>query len=334
MPFFQNPFADDFEANWLLGDRHHIPKFVLKNNSGRGKELVYAWTKGPYDLTGNDSDGNARKYLNIVFCLYNTKNWATISVDLTGYASVPSAVLAEEIVTALQSNTIFSERFVAQLGSFNDSTIRQIMIRQKKPITELKFYIQNGQAESRLGFNARAGIAELPTYFDMHTIANRFTYPTAEGRIIQLHPDLSVVDQVLIDNAVDFYGKTLGYDHSIVQEDWQLLRGKSGLFNFQKGPSTGAVSTTETVINYPAGAKIGDLAEKVVTKKDVSGVAVSIFHMPYTLTSNDLISPPVTHNITPFARGVLGAGTIINGIGFMPLANGVLGAGTATVSVA
>lgn len=308
MPFFQNPFADDFEANWLLGDRHHIPKFVLKNNAGRGKESVYAWTAGPYNLSGNDPDGNPRKYLNIVYRLHHSKNWATLSVDVTGYAASASAVTTPEIVTALQSNTIFSERFVADLGSYNESAIRTTRIRQKKPITEFEFYIQNGQAENYLGFNARAGIAELPTYFAMHTIANRFTYPNAEGRIIQLNPASSAVDATLVDNAKDARGVSMGYNHDVVQEDWQLLRGRSGIFSFIKGPSTGAVTATETVITYPAGAQVGDLAEKTITRKDTNSVAVETYHMPYTLTSSDLIVPPDVFNQVLLSNGLLGAG--------------------------
>jgi hypothetical protein len=308
MAFFQNPFFDDFEGNWLLGDRHHIPKFVIKGNAGRGKEVVYAWTQGPYNLSGNDADGNSRKYLKIIFRLHHTKNWSTIIIDLTGYAGSASAVTTTEVVTALQSNTSFSERFLAELGSANDTTPRTIRIRQKKPITEFEFYIQNGQAEAYLGFNARAGIAELPSYFAMHTIANRFTYPTAEGRIIQLDP-LSNVEVALIDNAVDARGNSLGYNHNDIQQDWQLLRGRSGIFSFTKGPSIGAVTSTETVINYPAGAKIGDLAEKVITKKDTTGAVVESYHMPYTLTSSDLIVPPVIYTQNILAKGLAGDGT-------------------------
>lgn len=310
MPFFQNPFANDFEGNWLLSDRQYTVKFVAKSNAGRGKEMVYAWTAGPYNLSGNDPDGNPRKYLSIIYRLHNTKNWATLKIDLTGYASSASAVTIEEVVTALQSNTVFSERFIAQLGSFdNKGSARTVVIRQKKPCTELEFYIKNGQAEVYLGFNARAGVAELPTYFAMHTIENRFNFVAGEGRIIMLNPVSSTVDSNLIDNAKDALGNSMGYDHNLVQEDWQLLRGRSGIFNFTKGPSTSAVTSTETVITYPAGAKTGDLALKTITRKDTNSIVVESFQMPYTLTASDLIVPPDVFNQTVNPNGLMGAGS-------------------------
>lgn len=100
------------------------------------------------------------------------------------------------------------------------------------------------------------------------------------------------MDAAVIDNAVDYKGNSLGYSHSTIREDWQLLRGKSGLFTFQKGPSTGSVSTTTTVITYPAGALAGDLGEKTVTQLDSGGAIVAIYQMPYTLLSTDLVTPP------------------------------------------
>jgi hypothetical protein len=291
MSFFQNPFLDDFEGNWVLGDRQHIPKFVLRGNAGRGKELVYAWKQGPYNLSGNDTDGAVKKFLNIVYCLHNFKNWGTLQVDLSTNVAVLASANAEEVVDSLNANTLFKERFLADVGSWTDSSVRQIRIRQKKPVTEFQFYVGNGQAEEALGFNARAGIGEMPTYFAMHTIANRFAYPGGEGKVIQLNPVLNV-DAALINNAVDARGTSLGYSSATVQKDWELLRGRCGLFTFQKGPSVGAVSTTETVITYPAGAKAGDLAMKRTTRKDAGGVIVNQCDEPYTLTSGDLVTPP------------------------------------------
>lgn len=293
MSFFQNVFAEDFEGIWVLGDRQHSPTFVCKANAGRDKEIVIAWNKGPYDLSGNDADGNSKALLKLAFRLFDTKNWATISVDITTGAASSSAVTPEEIVAALNSDTTFSERFVASISSYNliNNADRKIMIRQRKPVTELKFYIINGFAEGVLRFNARAGVYELPTYFAKHTIANRFTYTDGQGYLIQLTPGTNI-DAAIINNAVDARGVSLGYSHSTVQSDWQLLKGRCGLFQFTKGPSANAVSTTETTIVYPAGAIAGDLATKIVVQKDASTVVVARYEMPYTLTSGDLITPP------------------------------------------
>jgi hypothetical protein len=292
MPFFQNPFYEDFRGSLLLGDRQHIPGFEVKGNAGRGQELVVSWKDGPYNLTGNDADGNAKNILKISFALHNTKNWATISVNVSTGAGNASAVRPEEVVAALNADAVFKERFLASYTSYNDSKTPRIQIKSRKPVTELKFYIVNGQAETVLGFNVRAGVAELPTYFRRHSLANRFKYTDSQGLLVELDPANNIVDADIINNAVDAYGRSLDYNSSIVRADWELLHGKSGLFQFTKGPGTGAVSTTETIIIYHAGAKEGDLAKKIVTQKNAGGTIVAQFEMPHTLTSGDMITPP------------------------------------------
>lgn len=291
MPFFQNTFMEDFEANWLLGDRHHIPKFVVPYNAGRGNEIVNAWNHGPYDLSGTDSDSNSSATLDIVYALRNPENWATLSVDITSGASSTSAVTTQEIVSALNNNSTFAERFTASTGSFDNGDPR-VSIRQKRPKTEFRFHIANGKAEESLRFNARAGVAELPSFFSRHTMANRFTYDDSQNHLIELDPAANKVDAAIINNAVDNKGVSLNYSSSSVSEDWELLQGKSGLFQFINGPSTNATNTTETEIIFSAGARAGDLAKKIITEKDTSGVLVKKYELPYTLTSSDLITPP------------------------------------------
>ena len=282
MSFFQNVFTYDFEGNWVLGDRQHIPKFVVRRNAGRGDEMVVAWNQGPYDLSGNDADGtNTCDTLEIVFALHDFKNWATLSVDIASGADDTSAVTPSEVVTALNANTLFAERFTASLGGWTEDTsgTKRVMIRQRKPATEMRFYINNGRAEEKIQFNGRAGVAELPTYFGRHTIANRFTYDDCQNHLIALDTTSSVEQNIMI-NAVDFKGNSMGYDGTTVQEDWQLLEGRSGLFDFTSNDGSG------TVIVYPAGAQEGDLAKKIISD---SG---NTFVIPYTLTSGDLITPP------------------------------------------
>lgn len=283
MSFFQNVFTYDFEGNWVLGDRQHIPKFVVRRNAGRGDEMVVAWNQGPYDLSGSDADGtNTCDTLEIVFSLHDFNNWATISVDIASGADDTSAVTPSEVVTALNADTLFAERFVASLSGWVEDTsgLKRLMIRQRKPATEMRFYINNGRAEEKIQFNGRAGVAELPTYFDRHTIANRFTYEDCQNHLIALDPTSSTLEQNIILNAVDFKGVSMGYDGTTVQEDWELLEGRSGLFDFTSNDGSG------TVIIYHAGAQEGDLAKKIVTD---SG---NTFVIPYTLTSGDLITPP------------------------------------------
>lgn len=285
MSFFMNVFDSDFEGNLLLSDRHHIPKFVCRRNAGRGKEIVAAWNKGPYDLSGNDADGNAKRYLKLTFCLYDTKNWATIQVDLT----TGSALTPQEIIATLNADTLFAERFNAGLGHFEDDTVKRVLIRQKRPITEMKFYVERGQADSVIGFNARAGVDEMPSYFARHTLANRFTYTDSQGMLIQLAT--SGVDAAIINAAVDFRGASLGYSSSSVREDYQLLRGKSGLFMHKKHTIDGSNRITQ-IIEYPAGALAGDFAKKTTMSYSASNTYPDkVVEVPYVLQSGDIVVP-------------------------------------------
>ena len=288
MTFFQNLFAQDFEGNWLLGDRHHIPKFVCPKNTGRGDELVTVWNEGPYDLTGQDADGTVYSdLLDITFALHEPKNWATIQVDVGAGAAVAAAVTPQEVVTNLNAHTLFSERFSAYLGSYNGGGAdgggsRRIIIKQKKDITQFRFFIENSGAEEVLGFNARAGVGELPSFFDRHTVDNRFVFEDSQNQIRLLDTG-STVDSNLIDNAVNFRGASLDYTSTTVRADWQLLEGRSGMFDFTNDDGS---TTPNTKIIYSAGAGIGDLAKKVITNGNEH------FVIPYTLVSGDLITPP------------------------------------------
>jgi len=294
MSFFQNVFASDFEGNWVLGDRQHIPKFVVSSNTGRGDEYVVAWNQGPYDLSGNDSDGtNTSDTLEVMYALREPKNWAEISVDIASGADDTSAVTAAEVVTALNADTLFSERFSASLSKFDGVTgLTRVSIRQKKPITDMRFYIKNGRAEEKIGFNARAGVQELPSFFTRHSIDNRFAHTDSQNHIIEL--DLSdAVDLNLVTNAVDAHGVAMdfGWDGTTAQADWELLKGRSGIFNFQKMIVDGSDRITQ-IIEYPAGAIVGDFSRKIIyTYTSTNTKPDTIAEIPYTLESGDLITP-------------------------------------------
>jgi hypothetical protein len=283
MPFYQNVFVADFEGNWVLGDRQHSPKFVVRRNAGRGDEWVVAWNEGPYDLSGNDADGtNSCDTLEIMYALREPKNWAMISVDITSGAASSSAVTPQEIVAALNSDTLFYERFEASLDRYDGSGKNLVRIRQKKPGTEMSFYIKNGRAEEKLRFNARAGVEEMPTYFGRHTIDNRFDYDDSQNHVIELDITGSTVDLNIVLDAVDDHGRAMefGWDGTTERADWELLEGRSGLFDFTN------VDGTSSKIIYSAGAKAGDLAKKIIYD---SG---NTFVVPYTLEDADLITPP------------------------------------------
>jgi len=297
MSYFQNPFAEDFLGVWVLADRQHMPTFKCPLNSGRGSEIVTAWNKGPYDLSGVDADGASTDTLEMRFALDmdDFKNWATVSFDVTTTAVSTSAVTSREVISALNADGGFSAYFEAVVGAFDNETPR-VLIRQKLPVVRFKFYMLNGRAEEAIRFNAKSGVAELPTYFDRHTIASRFDFEDSVNMLIELDPSnaggASAVDDGVIDNALGVKGKSLGLDSSTVQDDWELLRGRSGLFLFQKHTIDGSDRVTET-IEYHAGADVGGLAKKIsFTYSGGETNPTNVTEEPHTLTTGDLVTPP------------------------------------------
>lgn len=290
MPFYMNPFSSDFMGVWVLSDRKYSLDFKAPRNAGRGDEyVVHYGGNGPFDLTGNDSDGNAKANLTIVFALNDPKNWTVLTVNVDG--TTPAATKTIEIVTALNSNALFADFFTAGLYDEQGNGQFRITIRQKKPISQFRFYIRPGEAESVLNFNKFVGVGELPSYFARHTIASRFDFADGQNHLVELDPGSNNVDAEVIDAAVDAKGVSRGYASGTVLADWQLLKGRAGLFTFQKLTVDGSDRITE-IIEYQAGAIVGDMARKIAYTYTGANLKPSeITEIPYTLQSGDLVTP-------------------------------------------
>lgn len=285
--YFQNPFATEFLGNWGLGDRQHSPTFKCPPNAGRGETVVYNHVDGPFNLSGNDPDGNATATLTIIFAhsVDLFKNWAALTINVQG--SSPATTRTAEIVAALNADTTFASYFTAA------SQNGRVIIRQSFDSTRFRFYIQNGTAEYILRFNAKAGVAELPTYFMRHTVGDyRFTFDDAMNALVYLDPDNYDVDVDIIETAVDLRGEALNFDASVIQTDYELLHGRSGIFTFKKITVDGTDRITE-IIEYPAGSVEGDLAKKTqYVYTDDNTNPDQITEIPYTLEAGDLVTPP------------------------------------------
>jgi len=132
-----------------------------------------------------------------------------------------------------------------------------------------------------LKFNKYAGVAELPNYFQKHTIENRNNYPDSIGTLIKLDEG-DEVDQTIIEDA--------GFSLT-PKEDYELLKGRSGLFMFQNITVDGSDRITQ-VIEYPAGAVAGDFARKIrysYTSANINPNKVT--ETPYVLEDADLVVP-------------------------------------------
>lgn len=311
MAYFQNPFPVEFRGNWVLGDRQYSIAFVCPPNAGRSELLVNAWkepTGSPevFNLSGNDADGDPKSTLTIRLSTNGTfQNYTNITVDLTDNtnaslspAPVASAIKPAEIVAIMNADPTFSTFFTASLHKGNSGFINRIVFTQKLETSRMKFIVLNSGAETVLGFNARAGVAQLPIYFAKCKIWGGDMTDRSDGNnsLILLDPSnsggISAVDDDIIDNAVNARGESLELDSSTMKADWELLGGRaSGLFSFQKQTVDGSDRVTE-IIEYPAGAQVGDFARKIkYTYTSTNKNPDTITKIPYVLTSGDIITP-------------------------------------------
>lgn len=291
MSFFQNPFTGDFIGSWVLSDRQYSVDFKCPRNFGRGDEIVTVWAMGPYNLSGNDADGNPTNILTLSFALNDFRAWSVLPITITG--NTQSAVTPQEVITSLQNNSMFASFFTASLDKFEgrNGYGDRVVIRQIKDATRFRFYVQNPGAETALKFNMKAGVAELPTYFTRHDVDQRFNFPDAQNALVLLVPGSFNVDLNVINNAVDAKGNSLNYNGSTIQADWQLIRGRAGIFNFQNIIVDSSDRITQ-IIEYPAGALTGDMARLVnYTYTGANTKPTQITEVPYTLQSGDLITP-------------------------------------------
>lgn len=275
MSFFQNPFNEEFRGSIPFGDRQYNLTFSVPANRNQANGMI-AWNLEPYDLSTYDQ-------FTINFAIDNSefKNYAAITVDISG--ATAAATTANEIVTLLNADEKFSSWFTAMVVESNKgSHVYRVGIKANTG-KQMRVYITNSGAERILGFNKYAGVAELPTYFARHTIANRFTYADSQACLVELDEADTAVDQPIIVNA--------GFTAADMKEEWELLAGRVGIFTFKKQTVDSSSRVTE-IIEYSAGAGVGDVGRKTTYTYTAAKTAPdTIAEIPYTLTSGDLISP-------------------------------------------
>ena len=273
MAFFQNLFDQEYQGSLLLSDRKLAPTFkVLPNKNLQSNQV--AWNHGPYDLSA----------LNLLEFNFSWdpefRNWSSVSIDVAG--EDPSNTSAQEVVNKLNVEPIFSSLFIAKLVKLEGLDSVGVMKNPAKK-QNVKMYFGNYGAQIPLGFNKRAGVAELPEYFARHTIQNRSRYEDSVGMLIRLDENDSD-DQATIESA--------GFVPGDMKADWELLRGRgAGLFTFQKLTVDGSDRITQ-IIEYPAGALAGDFARKINYTYSGSNTNPSkITEIPYVLADGDLVTP-------------------------------------------
>jgi hypothetical protein len=189
MSFFQNLF-DEYEGYWSLGDyKGYALTFNVPSNKNKGEGFI-AWNVEPYDLSTNGV-----LTLNFAFDS-NFKNFASITVDIASSLVDPSVATASEIRDVLNNTPAFSDWFVAGIDNATRGGERsggpfRLFVRQKKSNTSFRTYISNTGAELKLKFNKFGGVADIPSYFEKDTIANRFETSESNGRLIRLSHTIS-----------------------------------------------------------------------------------------------------------------------------------------------
>lgn len=273
MAFFQNVFDQEFQgylAATGVGGMKFSPTFRIDPNVNMQSQQV-AWNKGPYDFSTSGI-----LIFNFAWDV-NFKQWASVSIDVSGTTAASTS--ASEVISALNSDPIFSSVLIAKIIELDGG---QSVSISKKTAKNLKFYFSNSGAETKLKFNKKAGVAELPNYFERHTVKNTNNYEDSAGMLIKLDKD-DEIDQKII--------QTAGLNPFDIKEDWELLRGRSNLFKFKKITVDGNDRTTE-IIEYPAGAIAGDFAKKINYSYNGSDKNPNkVTEIPYVLKTEDLITP-------------------------------------------
>lgn len=281
MPFFQNPFDQEFRGNLPIGDRQYTLTFSVPANRNTSNYTV-AYNCEPYDFSSLNT-------LTIKFALDKEyKAFASLAINIAG--ATASATKAAEVVSILNANATFSWLFTAEVHEMKtaSNTIGNSVIIKTNKSMYVKHYILNSSAESKMKFNKYAGVAEIPSYFSRHTINNVYNYTDSAGMLIQLDGTDTAIDRPIIR---EFLNDTT-WTNSSLKSDYQLLEGRSGLFTFRKQTVDSSSRITQ-IIEYPAGAIAGDFAKKITMSYTGSKTQPDSYaEVPYVLQSGDLITPP------------------------------------------
>lgn len=286
MPFFMNPFNQEYKGMFPQVDHHAFSKplitYTVPNNKNTNTAMI-AWNTEPYDFSSLTD-------LTINFATNPDHGFSALTIDVAG--STPGATTALEVATALNANATFADRFnaVAQNVTQNNGSAptQSVLIKSTEEQTQIRTYMDNTGAEQLLGFNKNAGIAELPTYFSKDTIEN-YHLPNSAGQLIELDGTDTAIDRVIIRNFLDDQTWT----NADLLEDWQMLEGRGGRFVFQIATNNGDGQATD-IITWSAGAVAGDMAVRTI---QVWGAAADTvpdekYEVPHVLTTSDVANVP------------------------------------------
>lgn len=264
MPYFQNVSSSEFIGVYVISDRKYSKDYRIKANPNTS--MLMRSQAGPFDLSTT----------NLFVIKYSPdagNNWYPITITLTSGSAQTSADVCNDLNLDSNFSTMFSASdqngcvLIRALTSANH-TFRAYIPNIANPADA------STSAEKELLFNFKAPVMEMPSYFSRYAIGNM---PGA--LLVQLTQS---DENFVITNA--------GLS-TTPKADWQFLEGTSGLFTFKKQTVDGSDRVT-AIIEYPCGAKAGDLGKKTTFTYSGGNTSPStIAEIPYTLASGDLITP-------------------------------------------
>src|SRR5581483_8201520 len=179
----------------VLGDRQLSLNFRIKGNPNGVERFFTSANAEPYNVSTN-------KNFTLNYSADSGKSWTVLVIDVSTSAANTSAALASEIALALNNNATFNTLYIA--GVTTDKSANYVTIQAVRRRENWKTYFSNTSAESVLRFNKQAGVAELPTYFARHTIANINTYTDSLGMLVQLDTSQPVDQQIITDAGLNY----------------------------------------------------------------------------------------------------------------------------------
>lgn len=293
MPFFMNPFGNEFRGNWPLVDHHAFSKPIITFSVPANKNtnsVMAAYNPGPYDFS----------VVNTLTIYYAVDSeliyFGPLTINVAGVT--PAATTATEVVSKLLGNATFATLFTAETikyqehAAHNTDPLRSVVIKSKRPSHAIRVYISNGGAETKMRFNKYAGIKELPEYFSRYTIANRDLtgeHIELRGDLIELDGTDTAVDRPIIREFLD----NAAWTNSDLLSDWQHLKGQGGRFLFKKSTVNADGQPEETIL-WSAGSVAGDMGVRITQVWAASGdlEPTEYYEEPYVLSDADVANVP------------------------------------------
>ena len=266
----ESPFAPTYN---LTGNTTLTLQFALDT------EMYRNWATLSIDLTASTAFSTGTAYVVGNGVSYSGSNYVCTTANRPGawnaanwtLSSPTNARTLSDIIFTLRQNATFNTWFKADLEvwSKGDTFGRtKLIIKQKHPTTRLKFFVVNTGAATVFNFNAKAGVAEMPSYFQRHTVGNfnpsgdgvttvpyRFYYPDAQNELVLLNAGQTQITSCSASGTTDTVTTTTPHNLVVgttIQISGSSVAGYNGNWTVATVPSTTTFTYTNTASGLSA----------------------------------------------------------------------------------